>query len=436
MPTRRQLRKLRREWRRRADEEFRQWAYGPIPSMFSTASDIPPWPNYFSGASGVMVDRSSAFGLSTAHACVRLTSDTLATTPLLVYQGEDPAERTRARDSWQWDRLHNRPNDQTSAFEFWSDVGSSVEATGDAFIEKVKTARRPSSADELQLFPLDPATVQVGREGGRRAYKITGRRATFDSSTILHIRGWSFIPGSDRGMSPIALHRELIGGALAREAFEERYFANDASPGIVLNFPGPVPDGELESMLAYWKSRHQGPWNAGEPAALTRGGTVQTFPINLKDAQFIEAHRYSGEEVARMFRVSALSLLGLPATADVDAELHRFLQVDMAPRYEQVRSALNADTDLFPSGSELFCEFLPDALLRPDIQARFAAYKDALQAGFMEPNEIRERENLPAHPDGAGLQKTPVGGAPNPPSNGKVEAALVQPIGGPSNGNR
>jgi phage portal protein BeeE len=77
--------------------------------------------------------------------------------------------------------------------------------------------------------------------------------------------------------------------------------------------------------------------------------------------------------------------------------------------------ALKRDADLFPSGSEMFPEFLTSAVLRPNLVARNAAYKNALETGYMTANEVRELENLPPMKNADELQQTPVGGAPNPP---------------------
>ena len=90
------------------------------------------------------------------------------------------------------------------------------------------------------------------------------------------------------------------------------------------------------------------------------------------------------------------------------------LQVDLAPRLRRIEMALMRDADLFPSGGNLFPESLTNAVLRPSLQTRSAAYKDALKGGWTVANEVRGLENLPPKEGGDELQQTPVGGAPNP----------------------
>jgi len=65
---------------------------------------------------------------------------------------------------------------------------------------------------------------------------------------------------------------------------------------------------------------------------------------------------------------------------------------------------LECDYKLFmPSErGKLFCEILVDGLLRGDITSRYAAYNIGRNAGFLSPDDIREKENMNPLPDGKG----------------------------------
>jgi HK97 family phage portal protein len=223
------------------------------------------------------------------------------------------------------------------------------------------------------------------------------------------------------------LHREALGGSLARETYEAGFFSNNAQVNLALVAPDPVADDVAQEMVDRFVEQHTGR-NAYRPAFLHSGADIKQLSINQRDAQYIEQKQFSIEEIARVFHITAVGMLRQAATGAPSAndDFERFLKVDLAPRLRRIEMAFKGDPDLFPRGGQLFPEFLTDAVLRPDIQSRYAAYKDAAQGGWLEGNEIRERENLPVHPQGYGLQQTPVGGAPNPdgqqPANGQVPA--------------
>lgn len=375
---------------------------------------------YFSTA-GPFVDTSSTVGLSTAGAAFKLISETIGMMPLKVYRGEKP-EVDEARESWQWYRLKDAPNEEQSAYDFWQDAAASVETQGNAFIWKALARRPVRDEGDIQLFLIDPANVMVKRdENGKKFYEIRrkGQSERVPATQILHIRGWTTSPGADMGLSPIALHRETIGAALAAREYSSQFYANGTSlPGFIV-VPGTPNQEDLDRFEAEWVQRHAGLKNAHRPGMLGNGATWLQTGLSMRDAQYIETQRFSAEEVCRICRLTPGMLGIVPGGAgnltSQDEDFDRFLQADLGPRLRRIEMALQHDPDLFPRDSELFPEFLTNAVLRPSLQARSAAYKIFIEDGIMMADEVRALENLPPKGGAAAeLQQTPVGGAPNP----------------------
>jgi HK97 family phage portal protein len=378
---------------------------------------LPSRTPYYSSA-GVFVDSTSSLGLATAGACIRLVSQITGEMPLKVYEGERP-EVEEARDSWQWFRLKERPNEEQSAFDFWQDAAMSVESTGNAFIWKAIARRPVQDEGDIELFILNPANVFLKRDPdtNRKYYEVrrgNGKMERVPASQILQIRGWTTTAGADLGVSAIALHRETLGAALAARQFQTSFYTSGGNiPGIIS-----VPDNPTQEALDRFQleleQRHAG---TSRPLVLTRGASWQTTGISMRDAEYIEQQKFSSEEVCRIFGVNP-RMVGvlLDTQKSWDEDRDNFLQIDMAPRLRRIEMALKRDTDLFPSASELFPEFLTAAVLKPSMTTRYAAYKNARQGGWTTANEIRANENLPAIEGGDELQQTPVGGAPNEPS--------------------
>lgn len=393
---------------------------GPVEERdwLSDSWSLPTRMPYFTVA-GPYVDKASTLGLSTAAAAVKLVSESIGMMPLKVYRGEKP-EVDEARDSWQWFRLKEQPNDEQSAFDFWQDAAASIETNGNAYLWKAIARRPVRDEGDIQLVLIDPSQIFVKRdENGRKYYEVRrdrGRLERVPASQILHIRGWAAIAGADVGVSPITLHRETLGVALGAQEYSARFFANGTTlPGFIV-VPGKPRQEDLDKFSNDWQQRHSGLANANKPGILGNGATWISTGLSMRDAQYIETQRFSAEEVCRIFRVTP-GMLGItPAETQprpTDDDIDRFLQVDIAPRIKRIEMALLRDVDIFPTGGNLFPEFLTASVLRPSIQTRFAAYKDARQAGWMTPNEIRELENKAPMEGGDELQQTPVGGAPN-----------------------
>ena len=384
-------------------EERAEWGSSAIPL---------PGLSYISATNRVVTPDAAA-GLPAVSAAIRLISETIASLPLLVYEGSGPT-RGRAYESDQYRLLHDAPNREQSPFDFLSDITSSIEGFGNAYIQKVK-----SNGRVVELVPLDPEIVYVyrDRETLERKYDVivNGKRVTgLTSSEILHIRGMT-LRGGIIGISPIQSHRNSLGNAVAMAEFVGRYFANDASPGLAIKIPGSITTQQAKQILEVWQATHGGVTNSHRPAVLASGAELDKVPISLEDALAVEAQKFSIREVARIFNVppSLLGAEGAATASSAHEEADRFLKFSLAPRLRRIELAFRADPDLF-GGTDLFPEFLVDSLLRPDTATRYAAYLSAKQGGWLSTNEIREMENRPPVEGGETVQITPVGGAPNP----------------------
>ncbi len=380
---------------------------------------VPRWPgSSLYTNSGAFVDTSSALGLATAGACVRLVAEVVGMMPLKVYSGEPP-DVAPARDSWQWFRLKEAPNDEQSAFDFWQDAAMSVETTGNAFIWKVLARRPVQDEGDIQLVLLNPAEVTVKRDdAGRKYYELRrrGRTERIAASQILQIRGWTATPGADMGLSPISLHRETLGGGIAARDFQTSFYRSGGSMPGVISVPGRPTPQSMDNLRETFLERHGGVKNANMPLILTEEAKWQSTGITMKDAEYVLQQQFSDEQICRIFRINPRMVgVNLGSQIKNDEDMDHFLQVDMAPRLRRIEMALKRDPDLFPAGSDLFPEFLTAAVLKPSLTTRYAAYKDAIQGGWETANEIRARENLPPVDWGDVIQQTPVGGAPNTP---------------------
>lgn len=398
---------------------------------FANRSNLPTFYGRWGGLSvaGPVVNVDTAAGLPTVSDALRLIAESIAMVPCIVYSG-DPLERERARETWQWTLLHEQANDDNSAYDFFCDVATSLETDGNAYIWKMKVDPRRVEA----LWVLDPQQVQVKRdERNRKVFEVVmnGRPERFTADTILHIRGWTTKPGSDTGVSTIGLHREALGRALATEEFESRFYKNGAHSGLAIQVQGRPATKDVEEMRQWFMDKHSGLSNAHKPAILYNGATVEQLGLSLEDAQFIESRRFTVEEMARMLRISAVGMLAPIENARTNDDFERFLKVDLAPRFRRIEMALKSDPDLFGT-SDLFPEFLADAVLRPDIKTRYEAYRQARQGGWMTPNDIRRLENLPPADGGDDIQVTPVGGAPN--AGAGAAAVPSQPSEGDNDG--
>ncbi len=388
--------------------------------VFSNNSDIPTWSQVSSWGSSyapVPVTRETAFGLPAVGRAITLVSEAVANLPLLVYQGRGAKKRLRD-DTWQYRLLNELPGaGDFSPFDFISDVSACLEASGNAFIQKVKAA-----GEVIALIVIDPARVEVKRENGEKRFLVQqedGRRQSFTASTILHIRGFT-VNGADVGLSPIGVHRQRIGFASAQEQYLGRFYSQGMGKRVGIEVPGTPSADQVRTMVDTIVAQKSGLQNSHLPIVVTNGGKLVDAGMSLEDAQYVESERMNLIQTAHIFRVPPKFLTGDGDLSEWDfIALHG---VSLAPRLRRIATALHTDADLFPD-RKLYPEFDVRELVRTDAKTKAEVEHLQVQDGTLLKDEARAERGqgpLPPIPDDPTLAPgmvplmTPTGAGANP----------------------
>lgn len=351
-------------------------------------------------SSGQVVTTETAMATIPVYGAVSLLAGAVGSLPLKVYSGSDPREE--ATGSKQWKLLHDSPNSEMAADEFWELVASSLLLWGNAFIWKER-----DSLDTLaNLWVLDPARVQVSRvsdsSGGpsRRAFWLDGGMQPIFETDILQIRGL----GTDGlvGYSPIQQARNRLGVEMAREEFSGSFWKNGTFAGAVLEHPNKLSDSAIERLKTQIREKG-GTIKAGEALILEEGMKWQTLGMPLGDAQFVEQANLGRLEVAILFglpphRLGASYESRSLTYTNAEWEGLDFVKWSLRKWLIRIEKSLLRDPALFPAPG-LWPEFLVDALLRADTRSRYEAYKIGIDAGFLTPEWVQETENLDIDPE-------------------------------------
>jgi HK97 family phage portal protein len=404
------------------------------------ANRIPTWAEASAGLgyAPMPITRDTAIGLPAVGRAISLVAETCASLPLEVYQGTGANKRLRD-DTWQYRLLHDLPGigDFTS-FDLFSDIAACLEASGNAFVQKVKAA-----GEVIALIVIDPRRVEVYRNGGEKRFKVLdeeGRQQDYGTSTILHIRGFT-VNGSDMGLSPIAVHRQRIGFASAQEQYMARFYGQGVGKRIAVQVPGPLTNDQAKTMVDTIVASKAGLANSHLPMLLTNGATLADAGMSLEDAQYVESERMNLLQAAHIFKLPPKFLTG-----DGDLSEWDFIYLNtvaIAPRLKRIAAALYADPDLFPD-RVLYPEFRIRDLARTDAKTQAEVEHMQIQDGTLLKDEARAERGLPplvmpedpeANPGMVPLL-TPTGAAPNPtpPGSSDEDRAVnitVQPAAAP-----
>jgi HK97 family phage portal protein len=344
--------------------------------------------------SGV-ANAAGVLGLSTAWACVRLVAGTISSLPLMVYRNGANG-REVASDHPLYRVLHDSPNADQTALNFWQFVSAAIELQGNGYAE----INRAGDSRVISLaVPFAPDLVSPRRlSSGAIEYKVSGRAQPIAQGNMLHIRGFGGNPLG--GLSTLSFGRKTFGLAMGIESAAAGTFRNGVLPSGVLKTDKVLQGPQRKEAEALLIEKYQGAMRAGVPMLLDNGLSWESITINPDDAQMLESRSFSVEEICRFFSVPP-HMIGHTEKASswgtgIEQMTIGFVQFTLRERLKNIESTLEKQL-LTPveRAAGMRIEFNIEGLLRGDSKTRSEVHASALMNGWRTINEVRAIENLP-----------------------------------------
>nr|WP_194719668.1 phage portal protein [Pseudomonas typographi] len=357
------------------------------------------WGSWLGGqsSSGKAVNVDNVMRLSTVWACVRIISTSVAGLPLGIYRRKADGDREDARDFSLYDVIHNSPNEDMTAFQFWQAVVASMLLWGNAYCEIHRSGNRVVALDFLMPSRVDLEVDDNGRlEYWYRPKK--GPRRQIARTDMLHIPAFS-IDGRV-GMSAIRFGADVFGSAMSADDAANGTFKNGLLPTVAFSVDRILKAEQREEFREYVKTV-SGAMNAGKSPVLEQGVKAETIGINPVDAQLLESRGHSIEEICRWFGVPPWMVGKTDAGSNwgtgLEQQMIAFLTFCISSVTSQIQQCVNKRL-LTPVDRRMYyAEFSLEAFLKADSAGRAAWYSQMTQNGIMTRDECRVKENLPRH---------------------------------------
>lgn len=336
--------------------------------------------------------------LSAAWACVNLLAGTIASLPLMVYRTDRDGRRSVAGDHPLYRVLHDSPNADQTAVDFWEFVCACLEMHGNSYCE----VERSGDGRVIALSPpLVPEAVSVQRIGnGDLEYRWSeGQRPRRETQArILHIRGFGGSPLG--GLSTLSFGRQAFGMARSIERAARATFANGVRSSGVMSSDKAFTKDQRTSAEELLQEKYAGAMNAGRPMLLDNGLKWQSISINPEDAQMLESRAFSVEEICRFFGVPPHMVGHTEKTTSWGTGLEQqtlgFQKFTLRRRLKRIEQALEKQLlTAADRAAGVTIEFNLEGLLRADSKSRAEFYNAGLQNGWFTINEVRGLENMP-----------------------------------------
>lgn len=334
---------------------------------------------------GGTVTREVALQVPTVSGGIDLIANIIAGTPIKLYREED-GKTEEVRDDPRVRLLNDETGDTLNANEFWRAM------IRDYYLGKGGYA-------------------YIQREGGRAAglYYVEEERISIQKNTDpifkdfdILVDGRSYRPfeflrilrNTRDGASGVPITEEsarLIETAYAALVFERNSARRGGNRRGFLKSPRRLDRESLDTLRSAF-SRLYGSEGEGNEnfVVLNEGIEFQEASSTSVEMQLNENKAANAEEFAKIFHVSTSAMSGKADESDV-ASLARLCAI---PLMGVIQCALNRDLLLESEKGQFYWAFDTKELLRGDMQSRFAAYKTALEANFMQIDEVRYAEDM------------------------------------------
>ena len=380
-------------------------------------------------SAGVRVTPESALALPIIQNCVTLLAESLAQLPLELYERGAEGQRTAATSHSLYQVLRYQPNPFQTPYDRVELSQMSAGLRGNSY----SLIDRDDSGQVRELWPLDANKVTVLKGPDLLPYyRVDGVSQPLPMRLVHHVR-WHSHNGYV-GLSPMQLHADSIGLALAVRSFTGKSFANGATLSGVIERPKEVTaikdQASINSIVDQWGAKYSGMDNAKKVALLQEGMTFKPVSMTNVDADLAALLKLSGVDAARIYKIP------LPMVNDLDKAnyntieqlLIQFVVFALLPWAKRHEQAMMRDFLLDAERPRYFIEFNLSGLMRGDQKSRFESYAIGRQWGWLSVNDIRRLENLPPVSGGdtylQALNMVSANGTAPDPKNPAVRAQL------------
>ncbi|MFW5777377.1 MAG: phage portal protein, partial [Spirochaetota bacterium] len=325
--------------------------------------------------SGVVVTETTALNLSAVYGATAIISGSIASMPLMLYRRLPDGSRERATRHPLYRALHVRPNARMTPYQWKVLISHHVDIWGNSYnyIDR--------SRPEIEFIPLLPDRTRPVVVDGRLKYTtiIGGQMLDIPPRDMLHIAGLGF--DGRRGYGVVSYAKQSLGLALAIEEFGSQFFANDATPGGVIEHPnafkGADGDAAVKRLRQSWEEQHRSMDNKHKIAILEEGAKYHQLGVPPEQAQFLASRKFNIAEVARWFGLplSKLKDLDRAIQANMEQQSLEYFQDCLLPRTVRIEQAIEAKLRGEEEREEYYVKFLHAGLLRADVKTRNEAYE-------------------------------------------------------------
>lgn len=352
---------------------------------------------------GKTINEENSLESAAFYGGVKCIAEDMGSLPWFLYKRSRDRERVdKAFDHPYWETLHDMSNPDTASGEFVEALTAHalVSGTGYARIERLMSGKP-------LLWPIMPSQIRKELNARKQPVFIwkdgNDPEKTLPAEKVFDIRGFT-LNGVD-GDRLVKRMANLLGLNLTLDEYAGRYFAQDATPGVILERPLEAPKlnpTELDLMKAAYIKAHQKMGSKFEPVVLQEGTVAKLLNPKAADAQLLESRGHGVIEVCRVLRLPPHRLADLTRAtySNIEQQSIEYAQYTLGPWNRRWRQAVYRCLLRLDERKLYYAEHEVSAILRGDFATQAEGFRKLLEKGVYSINEVRRWMNLNPIPGG------------------------------------
>ena len=331
------------------------------------------------------VTRRTALQVPTLAGGVDLIAGLIAGTPIKLYEEADGAT-TEIKDDPRVRLLNDDPGDTLNANDMWRALVNDYYFAGGGYLY-IKKAR--GKYQSLHYVKAEAVGVQWHSTGAI----LKDFDYTVDGQTYRPFDFFRILRNTRDGAKGVPIGAEnsvLLGTIYQSLLFEKALVKKGGNKRGFLKASRKLDEKAMDKLKEAFRRLYSNTDEADAVVVLNDGIDFKESSATSTEMQLTEQKKANADEVSKLLHVSSAVMSG-DASADKIAGIARTVAI---PLMVTIQCALNRSLLLEKEKGRYYFAFDTRELLKGDMQTRFAAYKTALDANFMQIDEVRYAEDL------------------------------------------
>lgn len=330
------------------------------------------------------ITKQEALNIPSVKSCIKFIADTVSMLPIKLYK-ENEGKTEEVKGDTRVRLLNDETGDTLDAVQFWRAVVSDYFLGKGGYIYINKHLN-----NIISLHYIDESYISILKNTDPifKSYKIlVNGKQYWPHEYIKILRNTK--DGAE-GESIIEEHNLILSVAYNSLIFEETLVKKGGNKKGFVKSSKKLTQDSIDNLKEAWRKLYSN--NSDNIVILNDGLDFKESSNTSVEMQLNENKETNSAEICKLFNIPENIIRG---TASRQEYTNAF-KMGVMPVLKAIECALNKELLLESEKGSFYFAFDTKEMLKGDIKERFEAYKIALDANFMQIDEVRYREDLPA----------------------------------------